>query len=82
MPGTRVASICCRRGQCIGARFFWGSSNLVTGCGHVGEGAGGGQRAALSTGRAVARQRIVHMSIAFPPAQPVGDFSRCVLALA
>ena len=37
---------------------------VVEGCGHVGEGAGGGQRAALSTDRAGARQRIVHMSIA------------------
>ena len=41
-----------------------GSSTLVEGCGHVVEGAGGGQRAALSTGRAGARQRIVHMSTA------------------
>ena len=35
------------------------------GGGHVGEGAGGGQRVpTLSTGRAGARQRIVHMSTA------------------
>ena len=37
---------------------------MVEGCGHVGEGTGGGQRAALSTDRAGARQRIVHMSTA------------------
>jgi hypothetical protein len=40
------------------------SSTVVERCGHVGEGADGGQRAALSTGCAGARQRIVHMSTA------------------
>jgi hypothetical protein len=45
--------------------MFRGSSTVVEGCGHVGEGAGGGQRVlTLSTGRAGARQRIVHMSTA------------------
>ena len=46
--------------------FFFKSFIVVEGCGHVGEGAGGGQRVlALSTGRAGARQRIVHMSTAW-----------------
>ncbi|MCU0921702.1 MAG: hypothetical protein MUF16_15435 [Burkholderiaceae bacterium] len=40
------------------------ASTVVERGGHVGEGAGGGQRAALSTGCAGARQRIVHMSTA------------------
>ena len=39
---------------------------VVAGGGQVGRGPRGGQRAALSTGRAGARQRIVHMSTAFP----------------
>jgi hypothetical protein len=63
--------------QWLDAVWQWGSSEalsavlsfgfiVVAGGGHVVEGAGGGQRAALSTGRAGARQRIVHMSTAFP----------------
>jgi hypothetical protein len=38
--------------------------DVVGGCGHVVEGGGGGQRMALSTAGAGARQRIVHMSTA------------------
>ena len=62
---------------------------MVGGGGHVGEGAGGGQRVlTLSTGRAGARQRIVHMSTACGPgavvlwvgggcvAQPAGSGGR------
>ena len=52
------------------------SYDLVKGCGHVVEGAGGGQRTALSTDRAGARERIVHMSIACPrPWRCAGEFS-------
>jgi len=54
-----------RDGPGLGAQVFL-DLIVVEGCWHVGEGAGGGQRVlTLSTGRAGARQRIVHMSTAW-----------------
>jgi hypothetical protein len=54
-----------RDGPGLGVQVFL-DLMVVEGCWHVGEGAGGGQRVlTLSTGRAGARQRIVHMSTAW-----------------
>jgi hypothetical protein len=67
-----------RDGPGLGVQVFLDLMG-VEGCWHVGEGAGGGQRVlTLSTGRAGARQRIVHMSMALLSPRGPGRFSPCV----
>ena len=76
----------CYPGACCRLVFFFNS--LVDGCGHVGEGCGGGQRSRAAArcprSQPVRRRRIVHMSMACrarsarPPGPGGGE--RCVQA--